>query len=350
MADYSIAASAAAKKGTEELRNQMLNILNTNYANQQEVARSETDKLLNQLANQATQYQSNYETDARQNYVSSVLGKNTISDQLKRLGLYNSGYGVSQLGAIDANAATNLTTLKNALNENLRNIDLAKNEAQTDLSNTLLNLSTQYNEDSLANEQYLNNLYNTLYSNEYDRLFNEAKQEEATRQFNEELAEKIRQYNASLAEEQRQYNLNLAEEQRQSNASLALQKQQYEDSIAQALGYTTKEEQTTQENNYNTLLSTINKSYGFATENDLADKYEELEALIDNTNISETQKTKLKNALDTAVKKWSINKTNVKGTSSTPSLSSSGSTKYNSTSNKSSSLKDSLLKYSPISR
>lgn len=339
MADYSIAATAAAKKGTEELRNQMLNILNTNYANQQEVARSETDKLLNQLANQATQYQSDYETNARQNYISSVLGKNTVSDQLKRLGLYNSGYGVSQLGAIDANAATNLTTLKNALNENLRSVDIAKNEAQTDLSNTLLNLSTQYNEDSLANEQYLTNLYNTLYSNEYDRLFNEAKQEEAIRQFNEELAEKIRQYNASLAEEQRQY-----------NASLALQKQQYEDSIAQALGYTTKEEQTTQENNYNTLLSTINKSYGFASENDLADKYEELETLINNANISESQKTKLKNALDTAVKKWSINKTSVTGTSSTPSLSSSGSTKYNSTSTTSSNLKDSLLKYSPISR
>ena len=327
MAYFSTAATSAAKKGTEELRKQMLDILNTNYANQQEVAKNETNTLLNQLTNQANQYQATYQKDAEQNYINKMLNRGAVEDQLKRLGLYNSGYGVSQLGAVDANAATNLTLLKEALGDKLSNIDLQRNEAQTNLANTLLGLESDYNEQQLANEKYLTNLYNSLYADEYNRLFNEAEQQEAIRQFNENLAEKKRQYNENLAEDKRQYNLNLAERKRQAdldesyrNQQIALQKQKYQDELAQALGYISNSDKQSKETTYNNLLSTINKSYGFATEDSLADKYEELSLLIEAGNISGDQKEKLKKALDAAAKKWSINKTSVKGTSSTPSL------------------------------
>lgn len=298
MADFSTAATSAAKKGTEELRKQMLDILNTNYANQQQVAKNETNTLLNQLTNQANQYQATYQKDAEQNYINKMLNRGAVEDQLKRLGLYNSGYGVSQLGAVDANAATNLTLLKEALGDRLSNIDLQRNEAQTNLTNTLLGLESDYNEQQLANEQYITNLYNSLYADEYNRLFNEAEQQEAIRQFNEKLAE-----------EKRQYDLNLAEEKRQHNNSLALQKQQYQDQLAQVLGYDSAEDEKTKNTNYNNLLSTINKSYGFSSENDMANKLNELTNLINNSNTSSSQKTQLENELNKAVKKWSINQT-----------------------------------------
>ena len=317
MADFSIAATSAAKKGTEELRKQMLDILNTNYANQQEVAKNETNTLLNQLTNQANQYQATYQKDAEQNYINKMLNRGAVEDQLKRLGLYNSGYGVSQLGAVDANAATNLALLKEALGDRLENIDLQRNEAQQKLQNTLTNLKTEYGEQQLKNEQYLTNLYNSLYADEYNRLFNEAEQQEAIRQFNEKLAEDKRQYDLNLAERKRQADL----DQVYRNQQIALQKQKYQDELAQALGYTSNSDKQSKETSYNNLLSTINKSYGFATENDFADKFEELSLLIEAGNITGDQKEKLKKALDAAAKKWSINKTNVKGKSSTPSLS-----------------------------
>ena len=317
MAYFSTAATSAAKKGTEELRKQMLDILNTNYANQQEVAKNETNALLNQLTNQANQYQATYQKDAEQNYINKMLNRGAVEDQLKRLGLYNSGYGVSQLGAVDANAATNLALLKEALGDKLSNIDLQRNEAQTNLANTLLGLESNYNEQQLKNEQYLTNLYNSLYADEYNRLFNEAEQQEAIRQFNEKLAEDKRQYDLNLAERKRQADL----DQVYRNQQIALQKQQYQDQLAQALGYISNSDKQSKETTYNNLLSTINKSYGFETENSLADKYEELSLLIEAGNITGDQKEKLKKALDAAAKKWSINKTNVKGKSSTPSLS-----------------------------
>ena len=73
MPDFSTAATYAAKKGTEELRKQMLDILNTNYANQQQVAKNETNTLLNQLTNQANQYQATYQKDAEQNYINKMF-------------------------------------------------------------------------------------------------------------------------------------------------------------------------------------------------------------------------------------------------------------------------------------
>lgn len=302
MADFSTAATSAAKKGTEELRKQMLDILNTNYANQQQVAKNETNTLLNQLTNQANQYQATYQKDAEQNYINKMLNRGAVEDQLKRLGLYNSGYGVSQLGAVDANAATNLTLLKEALGDRLTNIDLQRNEAQTNLANTLLGLESDYNEQQLANEQYITNLYNSLYADEYNRLFNEAEQQEAIRQFNENLAEKQRQYNLNLAEEKRQADL----DQSYRNQQIALQKQQYQDQLAQTEGYLNTNDKQTKEDNYNNLLSTINKTYNFYSENDMANKLNDLTNLINNGNITDSQKTKLEDALNKAVKKWSI--------------------------------------------
>lgn len=282
MANFSTAATNAAKKGTEELRKQMLDILNNNYANQQEVARNEANTLLNQLNNQATQYQTNYERDARQNYVNSVLNKNAVTDQLKRMGLYDSGFGVSQLGAVDANAATNLTTLKNALQDNLLNINTQRNKAQSDLTNALLKLETNYNEQQLANEQYLTNLYNQLYADEYNRLADEAARQEA-----------IRQFNAKLAEEQRQFD----------------KIQSYSNNPV-----------NNNNNNYNNLLSSITKQYGFTSTDDMATKKQELTNAINNSNLSDSQKKQLENELKNTINKWSINQTKIGATNNLPTV------------------------------
>ena len=89
-------------------------------------ATASNQQILNQLNASADAYNKQYEVDARSAYLNKMQGDTLVDSELARLGLSDSGFGVSQRLANQGIYSQNLNALKTALGSNLANIDLAK--------------------------------------------------------------------------------------------------------------------------------------------------------------------------------------------------------------------------------
>ena len=136
----------------------------TNAYNQQRTATSAGyQNTLNQL-------QSAYQGDAKAAYGNYMTERQNLTNQLNRLGLQNSGYGVSQGLISGAAYSKNLAGLQNTLRTNQANTNVQQQQALADLYST-------YAKNKMAADQFKyeagQKAYDTMYSNVY-----QAKQDE----------------------------------------------------------------------------------------------------------------------------------------------------------------------------
>lgn len=167
-----IAAQAAKDALAKELQGKF-NYVDTAYTQAQDAARANTQNILNQLTQRATDYQTEYGEDARAAYINKMQANQKLEGELGRLGLGNSGYGVTQRLQSETAYGKNLTELQKALNKNMLGIDQAKATAQTELGNTLANLAQQQANTKLGIDQYIINQLQNAYDTAYDRSYNE---------------------------------------------------------------------------------------------------------------------------------------------------------------------------------
>lgn len=167
-----IAAQAAKDALAKELQGKF-NYVDTAYSQAQDAARANTQNILNQLTQRATDYQTEYGEDARAAYINKMQANQKLEGELGRLGLGNSGYGVTQRLQSETAYGKNLTELQKALNKNLLGIDQSKATAQTELGNTLANLAQQQANTKLGIDQYIINQLQNAYDTAYDRSYNE---------------------------------------------------------------------------------------------------------------------------------------------------------------------------------
>lgn len=136
----------------------------TNAYNQQQAATSASyQNTLNQL-------QQAYQRDAKAAYGNYMTEQQNLTNQLNRLGLQNSGYGVSQ-GLLAGSAySKNLAGLQTALSTNTANTNVQQQQALADLYST-------YAKNKMSADQFAyeaaQKAYDTMYSNVY-----QAKQDE----------------------------------------------------------------------------------------------------------------------------------------------------------------------------
>lgn len=161
---------ASAKAEAEAARQSAMSSLSglttdlTNAYNQQQSA---TNALYQNTLNQL---QSGYQSDAKAAYGNYMTERQNLTNQLNRLGLQNSGYGVSQ-GLLAGSAySKNLAGLQNALRTNQANTGVQQQQALADLYNT-------YARNKMSADQFKyeagQKAYDTMYSNVY-----QAKQDE----------------------------------------------------------------------------------------------------------------------------------------------------------------------------
>lgn len=161
---------ASAKAEAEAARQSALSSLTgmttdlTNSYNQQQSA---TNALYQNTMNQLQQ---GYQRDAKAAYGNYMGERQNLNNQLTRLGLQNTGYGVSQ-GLISGSAySKNLAGLQSALATNQANTGVQQQQALADLY-------SNYAKNKMAADQYLyeagQNAYDRMYSNVY-----QAKQDE----------------------------------------------------------------------------------------------------------------------------------------------------------------------------
>lgn len=157
------AEANAAKQSAMASLGSLTNDLTSAYNQQQNATNALYQNTLNQL-------QSAYQTDAKAAYGNYMTEKQNLTNQLNRLGLQNSGYGVSQ-GLLAGSAySKNLAGLQNTLATNKANTTTQQQQALADLYST-------YAKNKMSADQFkyeaAQKAYDTMYSNVY-----QAKQDE----------------------------------------------------------------------------------------------------------------------------------------------------------------------------
>ena len=141
------------------------------YNQQVEAAKASTQNIINQLTQRANDYQADYGKNARSAYITEQQGIQTVDKELARLGLTNTGYGVTQKLKPAEQYGQTMTDLQTALSRNLAGIDQSKATAQSDLAQTLAGLASDYASNKTKLQQwqneYLQDIYNTAYSTKY---------------------------------------------------------------------------------------------------------------------------------------------------------------------------------------
>lgn len=114
--------------------------------------------------NQLSQLQNAYQANAKAAYGNYMGDKQQLNNQLVRLGLQNTGYGVSQGLLASAAYSKNLAGLQNALQTNKGNLGVAEQKA-------LANLYSDYAKNKLNIDQYIyeagRSAYDKAYANSY---------------------------------------------------------------------------------------------------------------------------------------------------------------------------------------
>lgn len=147
----------AARQAALSSLSGMSNNLQSGYDTQKQATTDYYTNMMNNLQNA-------YNKDAKSAYATSMVDKQALSNSLNRLGLQNSGYGVSQMLGIQSQYSKNLADLQNTLATNKANTGYQEQQALADLYNTYVS-----NKNNL--EQYLyeagQNAYDTAYANTY---------------------------------------------------------------------------------------------------------------------------------------------------------------------------------------
>ena len=114
--------------------------------------------------NQLNQLQNAYQSNAKQAYGNYLENKQNLQNQMTRLGLTNTGYGVTQGILAQSGYSKNLAGLQNAYATNQANLGVQEQQALADLY-------SGYAKNKLNLDQYLyeagQNAYNTAYANSY---------------------------------------------------------------------------------------------------------------------------------------------------------------------------------------
>jgi hypothetical protein len=148
-------------------------------------ATASNEQILNQLNANLDAYNTQYEQDARSAYLSKMQGDRLVDSELSRLGLNDSGYGVSQRLSNQGLYSQNLYSLKNALNKNIADVNLAKvnqeaayqgelqkllqdkASANYDLNKYISDMSEQIRQNAISN--YLQQQYNNTVKKSYEQ-------------------------------------------------------------------------------------------------------------------------------------------------------------------------------------
>ena len=149
-------AEAARQSALSSLSG-MSNNLQSGYDTQKQATTDYYTNMMNNLQNA-------YNKDAKSAYANSMTNRQALSNSLNRMGLTNSGYGVSQLLGINSQYSKNLADLQNTLATNKANTGYQQQQALADLY-------SDYTSNKNKLDQYLYEAGQNAYDNAYDRTY-----------------------------------------------------------------------------------------------------------------------------------------------------------------------------------
>ena len=147
----------AARQSAMSSLSGMTNNLQSGYNTQKQATTDYYTNMINNLQNA-------YNKNAKSAYATTMTDRQTLANSLNRMGLANSGYGVSQMLGINSAYSKNLAELQNTLETNKTNTGYQQQQALADLYNTFVTNRNQLDQYIYEAAQ---NAYNTAFANRY---------------------------------------------------------------------------------------------------------------------------------------------------------------------------------------
>lgn len=217
-------AEEQAKKHSDSLKqnNQyLIEQLNQQKQNTLEQLQKQQDNAIYNLNTNKSTINQTAEDNAKQANINRLLALKSNEQSLNRAGLGSQGIVGSQNASINNSYGQNLTSILNQKTSDLRELEKEKNDTLLKYNENRLNLSNEYDSnlanlqasiDDKALSQY-NNIYNNylaMKQQEYENEQNRLAQEEAIRQYNEQMAYQKQQDALAQANWEKEYALSKA--------------------------------------------------------------------------------------------------------------------------------------------
>lgn len=186
-------------------------------AEQQKLALQKQQELTNnQINSQRDEVMQNYNNNARQAYINSMLGKKSVEQELSQAGLNTSGLVGSAYANVENAYGNNLANLQTARDNSIKDINKQLNDAQiqyamkesellADIENAKLELQKYGNELAYKKYQDALNNYMNFANYDYNKLIDErnynyqlGRDKVADEQWQKEYDFALRQYEDSL--------------------------------------------------------------------------------------------------------------------------------------------------------
>lgn len=186
-------------------------------AEQQKLALQKQQELTNnQINSQRDEVMQNYNNNARQAYINSMLGKKSVEQELSQAGLNTSGLVGSAYANVENAYGNNLANLQTARDNSIKDINKQLNDAQIQYAMKESELLADIENAKLELQKYGNELAYKKYQDALNNYMNFANYD-----YNKMIDE--RDYNYQLGRDK------IADEQWQKEYDFALR--QYEDSL-----------------------------------------------------------------------------------------------------------------------
>ena len=214
-------AEEQAKRQSDAIKNNsqyLIDQLNESKNNALSQLQQQQDNSIYNLNTNKATINSNAEDSAKQANINRLLALKSNEQSLNRAGLGSQGIVGSQNASINNSYGQNLTSILNQKNNDLRELEKEKNDTLLKYNENRLNLENEYGNnianiraeiDANALNQY-NSTYDTYMAHkqqEYENEQNRLAQQEAIRQYNEQMAYQREQDALAQANWEKEYAL-----------------------------------------------------------------------------------------------------------------------------------------------
>lgn len=175
----STTAQSYAQQQADLLKQQLASLydsLGQSTASATDAATKRKQALLDTINSSKATTENTYQNNAQEAYTTKMLGGKTLNDQLQRLGLANSGYGVGQVLSNENTYGQNLNKLQTSKNTALSELDKNALTAENEYGATVSDIQSTAAKNKLNLDQYVNEQVNSKYQQAYENKTAEEQQ------------------------------------------------------------------------------------------------------------------------------------------------------------------------------
>lgn len=146
------------------------------------LAETNYQNTLNQINQSKTPIEQQYQENARQAYANKMLAGRQMGEDLTRLGLDTTGFGMAQRTSIENQYSSNLNSLATDRDAGLRELDLKALDLKGDYDKAMLQADIDYSQRMTDLNKYINQQVEAKYQDAYDRFYDDYKYQQQLKQ------------------------------------------------------------------------------------------------------------------------------------------------------------------------